>query len=68
MAIRSHKEVKSATAIGMFWVVISLISAVLIGTVGMVYLQDAPLQGADVEKIFMVLIQAVFHPLVAGLF
>lgn len=68
MALRSHEDAKSATAIGMFWVVISLISAVLTGVIGMVYLQAAPLQGPDVETIFMVLIQAVFHPAVAGLF
>ncbi len=68
MAIKSHKDVKSATAIGMFWVVISLISAVFTGTVGMLYLQGNPLQGANVETIFIVLIQGVFHPIIAGLF
>ncbi|NMA86089.1 MAG: sodium/proline symporter PutP [Tissierellia bacterium] len=68
MAIRDHNEVKTATRIGVFWVVISLACSVLIGTIGIVYLKDAPLQGADVEKIFMVLIQGVFHPAVAGLF
>lgn len=68
MAIKSAKAVKKATWIGMVWVIISLFCAVLIGTIGIVFLKDAPLQGSSVEKVFMVLIQAVFHPLVAGVF
>lgn len=68
MALKDANEAKTARRIGTIWVVIGLICSVLIGTVGIVYLQDAPLQGADVEKVFMVLIQAVFHPAVAGLF
>lgn len=53
MAIRDHNEVKTATRIGVFWVVISLACSVLIGTIGIVYLKDAPLQGADVEKKYL---------------
>lgn len=68
MAIRSHKEVKTATLIGVFWVIISLISSVLIGTLGMVYFINTPLQGAAIENVFMLLIQTVLHPAVAGLF
>ncbi len=68
MALRDANEAKTARRIGTFWVVIGLICSVLIGTIGIVYLQDAPLQGADVEKVFMVLIQSVFSPAVAGLF
>lgn len=68
MAIKSPKSVKKATLISMGWVVISLFCSVLIGTIGIVFLKDAPLEGSAVEKIFMVLIQAVFHPLVSGVF
>lgn len=68
MGIRDHKEVRQATIIGVVWVIIGLICAVLIGVVGMAFTLNNPLEGADVEKIFMILIQAVFHPLPAGLF
>lgn len=68
MALRDANEAKTARRIGVFWVVIGLICSVLIGTIGIIFLKDAPLQGADVEKVFMILIQAVFHPAVAGLF
>lgn len=68
MAIRSHKDVKAATWIGTVWVVVGLLSSVLIGTVGMYYFRGAPLTGAAVENVFMLAIQAVFSPAVAGLF
>lgn len=68
MAIRSHKEVRTATIVATVWVVISLLASVLIGTIGMVYFIGAPLEGVAVENVFMLLIQSVFHPAVAGLF
>ena len=68
MAIRDHKEVRAATIIGTVWVVVSLLCSVLIGTFGMMHFIDTPLQGAAVENVFMLLIQALFHPAVAGLF
>ncbi len=68
MAIRSHKDVKAATWIGSVWVIISLFMSVLIGTVGMYFFRDAPLTGAAVENVFMLAIQTIFHPAVAGLF
>lgn len=34
----------------------------------MIYFANSPLQGAAVENVFMLLIQSVFHPAVAGLF
>ena len=68
MAMRDANETNTAKRIGVFWVIVGLIASVLIGVVGMVYLQDTPLQGSDVEKVFMILIQSVFHPAVAGLF
>lgn len=68
MAMRSADDAKTAKRIGVFWVIVGLASSVLIGTIGMVYLQTSPLQGSDVEKVFMILIQSIFHPAVAGLF
>ncbi len=68
MAIRSHKDVKAATIIGTVWVVVGLFCSVLIGTLGLYYFRGAPLTGAAVENVFMLSIQAIFHPAVAGLF
>ena len=68
MAIRDADETKRARRIAIFWVFLGLLCAVLIGVLGMTFLKDSPLQGADEEKVFMVLIQAIFHPAIGGIF
>ena len=68
MAIRDVDETKRARRIAIFWVFLGLLCAVLIGVLGMTFLKDSPLQGADEEKVFMVLIQAIFHPAIGGIF
>ena len=68
MAIRDADETKRARRIAIFWVFLGLFCAVLIGVLGMTYLKDSPLKGADEEKVFMVLIQAIFHPAIGGIF
>jgi sodium/proline symporter len=65
-AIRSVAEIPAARRIAVTWVFITLVSAVLVGLAGIGYLQPA-LQGPDTEKVFMLLVDALFHPLVAGL-
>ena len=50
----------------MSWVSITLISAVFVGMVGIGYLEQ-PLQGADTEKVFILLVNALFHPVIAGI-
>lgn len=66
MAISSAKELKKATNIAMVWVIISLIAAVVVGLVGKVYL-TTPLEGPDVERVFLVMNEQLFPPFVAGL-
>ncbi|HKJ67296.1 MAG TPA: sodium/proline symporter PutP [bacterium] len=66
MAIRSSAQIKQARLIAMIWVVISLLGAVVIGMVGIVYLKTQ-LTGAATETVFMELVNAVFHPLLAGI-
>lgn len=68
MAIRSHKDTKAATVIGTVWVIIGLFTSVMIGTFGIAYFVNMPLQGTEVENVFMLLIQVMLHPAVAGLF
>ena len=65
-AIRSVSEIPAARRIAVSWVSITLICAVLVGLVGIGYLEQ-PLQGADTEKVFILLVDALFHPVVAGL-
>ncbi|MFT2099515.1 sodium/proline symporter PutP [Marinomonas sp. 2405UD66-6] len=67
-ASRSNKDVKTARYIAVSWTLISMIGALLIGLVGISYV-DTNLAGnlADSEKIFMILVNAIFHPIVAGI-
>ncbi|MCF0155785.1 MAG: sodium/proline symporter PutP [Veillonella sp.] len=66
MAISDAKELKKSTNIAMVWVVVSLVAAVLVGLVGHVYLQT-PLEGTDVERVFLVMTADLFTSFVAGL-
>lgn len=66
-AIRSPRAVPGARHIAVTWTFLTLAGALLVGLTGIAYL-DTPLTGADTEKVFIVLVDALFHPLVAGLF
>ena len=66
MAIKSPEQIKPATRIAMIWVLLSLIAAVSVGVVGSAYLPNA-LEGPATETIFMVMVDRLFHPLMAGL-
>lgn len=62
-AIRCQSEIPVARRIAVTWTALGLIGAVLVGVTGMVCM-DTPL--ADPEKIFMALVNSLFHPAVAG--
>ena len=67
-ASRSNKDIKTARRIAVIWTFISMLGAILIGLVGITFV-DNNLAGTleDPEKIFMILVNAVFHPVVAGI-
>jgi len=65
-AIHNRSAIPSARRIAMTWVVISMSGALLVGFAG-IGLIDEPLAGPDSEKVFMVLVTALLHPLVAGI-
>jgi len=67
-ASRSNKDLTTARRIAVTWTTISMAGALLVGVVGMLYV-DANLGGklADSETIFMLLVNAVFHPVIAGI-
>ncbi|WP_434362693.1 sodium/proline symporter PutP [Parasalinivibrio latis] len=67
-AARSNRDIDTARHIAVGWTALSMVGAILIGLVGILYV-DANMGGnlADGETIFMVLVNAVFHPVVAGI-
>lgn len=78
MAIRSVKDFPKARRIGMTWMIVAIIGAMLTGIVGAQYVQANGMQLVDnvymnadgslanAETIFIVLSQILFHPFVSG--
>ncbi len=66
--IRSSADVPTARRIAVSWSALSMAGAVLVGLAGIAYVENN-LGGelADPETIFMVLVNAIFHPVVAGI-
>jgi len=65
MAVRSPGHVARARRIAMTWVVLTMGGAVLVGLAGIVVV-DPPLTGPDVEKVFILLVGSLMHPIPAG--
>lgn len=66
MAINHVSNVKTARNIGMGWMTVSLIGALLTGIVGFYYTQQQGISVDDPETIFVLLATTLFHPLIAG--
>lgn len=66
MAIRSVKDVPTARNIGMAWMILSLIGALMTGFAGIAYVKKTAMTLDDPETIFLVFTQFLFHPLVSG--
>ncbi|WNO60713.1 sodium/proline symporter PutP [Rheinheimera sp. MMS21-TC3] len=66
MAIRSIKDIKAARRIGMSWMLITLIGAMVTGLVGIAYVAKTQMTLSDPETIFIVFSQFLFHPLISG--
>ncbi len=66
MAAQSAEHIRTARMVAMWWVVIVLAAAVIVGLTALLVL-DPPLAGADVEKVFIVMSTQLFHPVVAGI-
>lgn len=65
MSIRRVEDLPVARRIGMTWMVLCLIGAMLTGWLGQVYFAAKPL--SDPEKVFIVLAQVLFNPWITGL-
>jgi sodium/proline symporter len=66
MAIRSVKDIKVARRIGMSWMIVALVGALLTGLFGIAYVSKSGVPLDDAETIFIVLSQVLFHPLIGG--
>ncbi|MDR9828239.1 sodium/proline symporter PutP [Vibrio sp. FNV 38] len=67
-ASRSNKDLTTARRIAVTWTGFSMAGAMLVGLVGLVYVTNTPsVSLEDSEKIFMLLVNAIFHPVIAGI-
>ncbi|WP_430430284.1 sodium/proline symporter PutP [Oceanicaulis sp.] len=73
MAIRTLREVATARLIGMTWMIVTVIGAVLTGIFGLAFvtqngamIEQSGLEFTDSETIFILMSQILFHPLVGG--
>lgn len=66
MAITSVKELKTARRIGMGWMGVSIIGAMLTGLAGIVYYSNNSAALADPETVFIVFSDVLFHPYITG--
>ncbi|MBA4050736.1 MAG: sodium:proline symporter, partial [Erythrobacter sp.] len=66
MAIDRVENIPQARAIGMSWMVISLVGAVAVGLAGRAYADTHGIKVEDPETIFIVLAGILFHPAVTG--
>ncbi len=68
MAIDRAEKITDSRRIAMVWVVVSLAAAVAVGLVGRILAVREGIVVDDPEKIFMILVSQLFHPLVIGVF
>ncbi|MGL6214002.1 sodium:solute symporter family transporter, partial [Billgrantia desiderata] len=63
-AIRSDRDIPAARRIAVTWTAIALISSVAVGLLGVGFVQR---DLADGETVFMVMVNLIFHPVIAGI-
>lgn len=67
-ASRSNKDLTTARRIAVVWTGISMAGAILVGLTGLVYVTQSGSVGLDDgEKVFMLLVNSLFHPVIAGM-
>ncbi|WP_169777652.1 sodium/proline symporter PutP [Campylobacter mucosalis] len=66
MAIRNSKELSQARRIGIGWMVLGLLGAMMSGLIGFVYFAQQNAQLKDAELVFLKLGETLFHPFFIG--
>jgi sodium/proline symporter len=67
-AARSNQDLTTARRIAVIWTGLSMAGAMMVGLVGLIYINQSGGDAlADGEKIFMLLVNAMFHPVIAGI-
>ncbi|WP_324650757.1 sodium/proline symporter PutP [Georgenia sp. H159] len=67
MAMRNALAAGKARRIGISWMVISLVGAVVSGLLGIAYFHRSGTDLADAEQVVLALSQALLHPLIVGI-
>lgn len=68
MSIRSIKLFPFTRRIGISWMAVGLIGAVLVGLLGIAFIPAQGVEIKDPETLFILMGQVLFHPLVGGFF
>ncbi len=66
-AIRSSEELTLARRIAVIWTGICMLGALLVGLAGIVYTNRLGVSLDDPEAIFMLMVNTLFHPVIAGI-
>ncbi|MGF1754626.1 sodium/proline symporter PutP [Vibrio makurazakiensis] len=67
-ATRTNADLTTARRIAVIWSALSMVGAMLVGLVGLIYVTNSGSAALDDgEKIFMLLVNAMFHPVIAGI-
>ncbi|MBO0608082.1 sodium/proline symporter PutP [Myceligenerans salitolerans] len=67
MAIRSPRDAVAGRRIGISWMIVSTVGAIVTGLIGVAYVNVRGATLDNPETVFLYLSQVLFHPLVAGL-
>jgi len=65
-AVRSIAELPGARRIAVVWVMLCMLGALVVGFLGIGSL-DRVLDQADTEKVFILMVNSLFHPVIAGI-
>ncbi|MGB1270839.1 MAG: sodium:solute symporter family transporter, partial [Endozoicomonas sp.] len=66
-AIKSSEQLSLARRIAVSWTGLCILGAVLVGLAGVVYTQRQGIALSDPEAIFMLMVNMLFHPVIAGI-
>ncbi|WOG26330.1 sodium/proline symporter PutP [Endozoicomonas sp. 8E] len=66
-AVQSSDQLTLARRIAVSWTGICMLGALMVGLAGIVYTQRSGIQLDDPEAIFMLMVNTLFHPVIAGI-